>query len=90
MGTCAHVSNTQAQLRRLKEWWRVEEVMGGGGRIVLKPNAPARFMLSYLIHFFDFAPFLRARTGTFRASIDPSAGGCGGGGDGGGEEEEDS
>ena len=27
--TRAHVSNMQAQLRRLKEWWRVEEVMRG-------------------------------------------------------------
>ena len=27
--TRAHVSNIQAQLRRLKEWWRVEEVMRG-------------------------------------------------------------
>ena len=31
---------------------------------MLKPNTPARPMLSYLIHFFDFAPFFRTRTGT--------------------------
>ena len=29
MGTSAHGSTIQAQLRRLKEWWRVEEVMRG-------------------------------------------------------------
>ena len=58
----------------------------------MNPNAPARAMLLYLIHFFDFAPFFRPRTGVFRDSTDPSAGGCGGsvgGGGGGGEEHED-
>ena len=55
----------------------------------MKPNAPAQLMLSYLIHFFDFAPFFRTRTGTFRASGDPSAGGCGGSGSGGAEESEE-
>ena len=70
-----------------------EVVRGAGGRIVLKPNAPARPMLSYLIHFFDFAPFFRQRTGVFRASGDSElsdcGGGGGGGGDSGGEEEEE-
>ena len=37
---------------------------GAGGRVVLNPHAPARPMLSYLIHFLDFAPFFRTRTGT--------------------------
>ena len=31
---------------------------------MLKPLVPARPMLSYLIHFFDFVPFFRPRTGT--------------------------
>ena len=83
MGTRAHALTMQAQLLRLKEWWRVEEVMGVGGRIVLNPNAPARLMLSYLIHFFDFAPFFRPRTGTgfFPPLLFPCRGGD--------EEEED-
>ena len=29
IGTLAHVSNIQAQLLRVEEWWRVEEVMRG-------------------------------------------------------------
>ena len=64
MGTLAHVLMIQAQLRRLKEWWRVEEVMGGWKSNCVETNAPARCMLSYLIHFFDFVPFFRTRTGT--------------------------
>ena len=40
------------------------EVMGGWWSNCVEINAPARFMLSYLIHFFDFVPFFRTRTGT--------------------------
>ena len=58
----------------------------------MKPDAPASDWLLYLIHFFDFAPFFRTRTGAFRASGDSElsdCGGGGGGGDSGGEEEEE-
>ena len=47
-------------------------------------------MLSYLIHFFDFAPFLRTRTGTFGKPRDSASfDGGDGGGDGDGEKEEE-
>ena len=56
----------------------------------MKPNAPARPMLSYLIHFFDFVPFFRPRTGTFVEPLDSASfDGGDGGGDGDGEKEEE-
>ena len=56
----------------------------------MKSNVPARVMLSYLVHFFDFAPFLRMRTGTFVKPPDSASfDGGDGGGDGDGEYEED-
>ena len=56
----------------------------------MKPNAPASAWLLYLIHFFDFVPFFRTRTGTFVKPPDSASfDGGDGGGDGGGEKEED-